>query len=67
MLELGRGSTQITFLPRVEDTLQTSTSRYLTSLQIFNRTYKLYCYRHKEAFSRIAPSPVHASTVTATH
>ncbi|KAM7125282.1 LOW QUALITY PROTEIN: ectonucleoside triphosphate diphosphohydrolase 6 [Molossus nigricans] len=46
MLELGRGSTQITFLPRVEDTLQTSTSRYLTSLQIFNRTYKLYCYSY---------------------
>ncbi|KAM5304863.1 LOW QUALITY PROTEIN: ectonucleoside triphosphate diphosphohydrolase 6 [Glossophaga mutica] len=42
MLDLGRGSTQITFLPRVEGTLQTSPPGCLTSPQIFNRTYKLY-------------------------
>ncbi|XP_066091999.1 ectonucleoside triphosphate diphosphohydrolase 6 isoform X4 [Saccopteryx bilineata] len=47
MLDLGGGSTQITFLPRVEDTLQTSPPGYLTSLQIFNRTYKLYSYSFK--------------------
>ncbi|XP_054443430.1 ectonucleoside triphosphate diphosphohydrolase 6 isoform X6 [Pteronotus mesoamericanus] len=46
MLDLGGGSTQITFLPRVEDTLQTSPPGYLTSLQIFNRTYKLYSYSY---------------------
>ncbi|XP_058990242.1 ectonucleoside triphosphate diphosphohydrolase 6 isoform X3 [Mustela lutreola] len=46
MLDLGGGSTQITFLPRVEDTLQTSPPGYLTSLQMFNRTYKLYSYSY---------------------
>uniref|UniRef100_G1PDM8 nucleoside diphosphate phosphatase n=3 Tax=Myotis lucifugus TaxID=59463 RepID=G1PDM8_MYOLU len=46
MLDLGGGSTQITFLPRVEDTLRTSPPGYLTSLQIFNRTYKLYSYSY---------------------
>uniref|UniRef100_A0A671F1W0 Ectonucleoside triphosphate diphosphohydrolase 6 n=1 Tax=Rhinolophus ferrumequinum TaxID=59479 RepID=A0A671F1W0_RHIFE len=45
MLDLGGGSTQITFLPRVQGTLQTSLPGYLTSLQMFNRTYKLYSYR----------------------
>ncbi|XP_024895360.1 ectonucleoside triphosphate diphosphohydrolase 6 isoform X2 [Pteropus alecto] len=46
MLDLGGGSTQITFLPRVQGTLQTSPPGYLTSLQIFNRTYKLYSYSY---------------------
>ncbi|XP_044774441.1 ectonucleoside triphosphate diphosphohydrolase 6 isoform X3 [Neomonachus schauinslandi] len=46
MLDLGGGSTQITFLPRLEDTLQTSPPGYLTSLQMFNRTYKLYSYSY---------------------
>ncbi|KAM5218961.1 ectonucleoside triphosphate diphosphohydrolase 6 isoform 3-T17 [Hipposideros larvatus] len=46
MLDLGGGSTQITFLPRVQDTLQTSPPGYLTSLQMFNRTYKLYSYSY---------------------
>ncbi|XP_025732773.1 ectonucleoside triphosphate diphosphohydrolase 6 isoform X1 [Callorhinus ursinus] len=46
MLDLGGGSTQITFLPRVEDTLQTSPPGYLTSLQMFNQTYKLYSYSY---------------------
>ncbi|XP_072799720.1 ectonucleoside triphosphate diphosphohydrolase 6 isoform X1 [Vicugna pacos] len=45
-LDLGGGSTQITFLPRVEGTLQTSPPGYLTSLQMFNRTYKLYSYSY---------------------
>ncbi|XP_029772357.1 ectonucleoside triphosphate diphosphohydrolase 6 isoform X2 [Suricata suricatta] len=46
MLDLGGGSTQITFLPRVEDTLQTCPPGYLTSLQMFNQTYKLYSYSY---------------------
>uniref|UniRef100_A0A671EW94 Ectonucleoside triphosphate diphosphohydrolase 6 n=1 Tax=Rhinolophus ferrumequinum TaxID=59479 RepID=A0A671EW94_RHIFE len=46
MLDLGGGSTQITFLPRVQGTLQTSLPGYLTSLQMFNRTYKLYSYSY---------------------
>uniref|UniRef100_A0A8C5KQJ7 nucleoside diphosphate phosphatase n=1 Tax=Jaculus jaculus TaxID=51337 RepID=A0A8C5KQJ7_JACJA len=45
MLDLGGGSTQITFLPRVEGTLQASPPGHLTALQMFNRTYKLYSYR----------------------
>ncbi|XP_049988029.1 ectonucleoside triphosphate diphosphohydrolase 6 isoform X2 [Alexandromys fortis] len=44
MLDLGGGSTQITFLPRVEGTLQASPPGHLTALQMFNRTYKLYSY-----------------------
>ncbi|XP_032462140.1 ectonucleoside triphosphate diphosphohydrolase 6 isoform X7 [Phocoena sinus] len=46
MLDLGGGSTQITFLPRFEDTLQTSPPGFLTSLQMFNRTYRLYSYSY---------------------
>uniref|UniRef100_A0A4X1V752 nucleoside diphosphate phosphatase n=1 Tax=Sus scrofa TaxID=9823 RepID=A0A4X1V752_PIG len=46
MLDLGGGSTQITFLPRLQGTLQTSPPGYLTSLQMFNRTYKLYSYSY---------------------
>ncbi|XP_052506463.1 ectonucleoside triphosphate diphosphohydrolase 6 isoform X2 [Budorcas taxicolor] len=46
MLDLGGGSTQITFLPRLEGTLQTSPPSFLTSLQVFNRTYRLYSYSY---------------------
>nr|XP_020733713.1 ectonucleoside triphosphate diphosphohydrolase 6 isoform X2 [Odocoileus virginianus texanus] len=46
MLDLGGGSTQITFLPRLEGTLQASPPSFLTSLQVFNRTYRLYSYSY---------------------
>ncbi|NXS11544.1 ENTP6 diphosphohydrolase, partial [Neodrepanis coruscans] len=46
MLDLGGGSTQITFLPRTEETLQTSPAGYTTSFQMFNYTYKLYSYSY---------------------
>ncbi|NXT66148.1 ENTP6 diphosphohydrolase, partial [Chaetops frenatus] len=46
MLDLGGGSTQITFLPRTEATLQTSPSGHTTSFQMFNHTYKLYSYSY---------------------
>ncbi|NXM75228.1 ENTP6 diphosphohydrolase, partial [Serilophus lunatus] len=55
MLDLGGGSTQITFLPRTEvidifsslqETLQTSPAGHTTSFQMFNRTYKLYSYSY---------------------
>ncbi|XP_057559314.1 ectonucleoside triphosphate diphosphohydrolase 6 isoform X3 [Hippopotamus amphibius kiboko] len=46
MLDLGGGSTQITFLPRLEGTLQTSPPGFLTSLQMFNRTYRLYSFSY---------------------
>ncbi|XP_063489947.1 ectonucleoside triphosphate diphosphohydrolase 6 isoform X11 [Symphalangus syndactylus] len=49
MLDLGGGSTQIAFLPRVEGTLQASPPGYLTALRMFNRTYKLYSYSGKPA------------------
>nr|XP_051690412.1 ectonucleoside triphosphate diphosphohydrolase 6 isoform X3 [Oryctolagus cuniculus]XP_051690413.1 ectonucleoside triphosphate diphosphohydrolase 6 isoform X3 [Oryctolagus cuniculus] len=46
MLDLGGGSTQITFLPSVEGTLQSSPPGHLTALQMFNRTYRLYSYSY---------------------
>ncbi|NWT21088.1 ENTP6 diphosphohydrolase, partial [Vireo altiloquus] len=46
MLDLGGGSTQITFLPRTEATLQTSPFGHTTSFQMFNHTYKLYSYSY---------------------
>uniref|UniRef100_A0A8C0B4D6 nucleoside diphosphate phosphatase n=1 Tax=Buteo japonicus TaxID=224669 RepID=A0A8C0B4D6_9AVES len=42
MLDLGGGSTQITFLPRTE----TSPAGHTTSFQMFNNTYKLYSYSY---------------------
>uniref|UniRef100_A0A8B9ST99 nucleoside diphosphate phosphatase n=1 Tax=Anas platyrhynchos TaxID=8839 RepID=A0A8B9ST99_ANAPL len=46
MLDLGGGSTQITFLPHTEATLQTSPAGHTTSFQMFNSTYKLYSYSY---------------------
>ncbi|NWY47730.1 ENTP6 diphosphohydrolase, partial [Sylvia atricapilla] len=46
MLDLGGGSTQITFLPRTKATLQTSPSGHTTSFQMFNHTYRLYSYSY---------------------
>ncbi|XP_016049874.1 ectonucleoside triphosphate diphosphohydrolase 6 isoform X2 [Erinaceus europaeus] len=46
MLDLGGGSTQISFLPRSEDTLQAAPPGHLTALQMFNRTYRLYAHSY---------------------
>ncbi|XP_005006597.1 ectonucleoside triphosphate diphosphohydrolase 6 isoform X2 [Cavia porcellus] len=46
MLDLGGGSTQITFLPRAKGTLEASPPGHLTSLQMFNRTYRLYSHSY---------------------
>ncbi|NXI36921.1 ENTP6 diphosphohydrolase, partial [Galbula dea] len=46
MLDLGGGSTQITFLPRTKATLQTSPAGHTTSFQMFNHTYNLYSYSY---------------------
>ncbi|CAM2110777.1 ectonucleoside triphosphate diphosphohydrolase 6 [Lepidochelys kempii] len=46
MLDLGGGSTQMTFLPITEITLQTSPAGHITSFQMFNNTYKLYSYSY---------------------
>ncbi|NWS69699.1 ENTP5 diphosphohydrolase, partial [Crotophaga sulcirostris] len=41
-LDLGGASTQITFLPRLEETLKETPGDFLTSFEMFNSTYKLY-------------------------
>lgn len=46
MLDLGGGSTQITFHPNDEKTLQSSPEGYITSFQMFNTTYRLYSYSY---------------------
>ncbi|XP_059576249.1 ectonucleoside triphosphate diphosphohydrolase 6 isoform X2 [Alligator mississippiensis] len=46
MLDLGGGSTQITFLPSSKTTLQTSPAGHLAAFQMFNNTYKLYSYSY---------------------
>ncbi|XP_041038967.1 ectonucleoside triphosphate diphosphohydrolase 6 [Carcharodon carcharias] len=46
ILDLGGGSTQITFLPHSEMTLQTSPINYITSIQMFNSTYTLYSHSY---------------------
>uniref|UniRef100_A0A8C2YG98 nucleoside diphosphate phosphatase n=1 Tax=Coturnix japonica TaxID=93934 RepID=A0A8C2YG98_COTJA len=43
-LDLGGASTQITFLPRFEETLKESPGDFLTSFEMFNSTYKLYTH-----------------------
>ncbi|KAK2104446.1 Ectonucleoside triphosphate diphosphohydrolase 5 [Saguinus oedipus] len=44
-LDLGGASTQITFLPQFEKTLEQTPKGYLTSFEMFNSTYKLYTHR----------------------
>ncbi|XP_036168666.1 ectonucleoside triphosphate diphosphohydrolase 5 isoform X2 [Myotis myotis] len=45
-LDLGGASTQITFLPQFQNTLEQTPRGYLTSFEMFNRTYKLYTYSY---------------------
>ncbi|XP_067092617.1 ectonucleoside triphosphate diphosphohydrolase 6 [Osmerus mordax] len=46
MLDLGGGSTQITFSPQDEKTIQTSPFDYITSFQMFNTTHTLYSHSY---------------------
>lgn len=46
MLDLGGGSTQITFSPQDEMTIQTSPIDYITSFQMFNSTHTLYSHSY---------------------
>lgn len=46
MLDLGGGSTQITFSPHSEKTLQTSPADYITSFPLFKTTYTLYSHSY---------------------
>ncbi|NXY86204.1 ENTP5 diphosphohydrolase, partial [Alcedo cyanopectus] len=45
-LDLGGASTQITFLPRFEETLKETPGDFLTSFEMFNSTYKLYTHSY---------------------
>ncbi|XP_041108087.1 ectonucleoside triphosphate diphosphohydrolase 6-like isoform X1 [Polyodon spathula] len=46
MLDLGGGSTQITFSPQDEKTIQTSPIDYITSFQMFSSTFSLYSHSY---------------------
>ncbi|XP_020481788.1 ectonucleoside triphosphate diphosphohydrolase 6 isoform X1 [Labrus bergylta] len=46
MLDLGGGSTQITFSPQDEKTIQTSPFEYIRSFQMFNNTYTVYTHSY---------------------
>uniref|UniRef100_UPI003AAE4FD3 ectonucleoside triphosphate diphosphohydrolase 6 n=1 Tax=Centroberyx gerrardi TaxID=166262 RepID=UPI003AAE4FD3 len=46
MLDLGGGSTQITFRPQDEKTIQTSPFDYISSFQMFNNTHTLYSHSY---------------------
>uniref|UniRef100_A0A8D0C2F0 nucleoside diphosphate phosphatase n=1 Tax=Salvator merianae TaxID=96440 RepID=A0A8D0C2F0_SALMN len=45
-LDLGGASTQITFLPQLEETLEQTPVDFLTSFEMFNSTYKLYTHSY---------------------
>ncbi|XP_074852906.1 nucleoside diphosphate phosphatase ENTPD5 isoform X1 [Carettochelys insculpta] len=45
-LDLGGASTQITFLPRFEETLEQTPVDFVTSFEMFNSTYKLYAHSY---------------------
>ncbi|XP_034624450.1 ectonucleoside triphosphate diphosphohydrolase 5 isoform X1 [Trachemys scripta elegans] len=45
-LDLGGASTQITFLPRSEETLEQTPVDFVTSFEMFNSTYKLYTHSY---------------------
>ncbi|XP_075185596.1 nucleoside diphosphate phosphatase ENTPD5 isoform X1 [Anomaloglossus baeobatrachus] len=46
ILDLGGGSTQITFLPLAKATLDQTPADFLTSFELFNSTYRLYTRRY---------------------
>ncbi|KAM9847373.1 ectonucleoside triphosphate diphosphohydrolase 6 isoform 2-T8 [Aulostomus maculatus] len=46
MLDLGGGSTQITFSPQDEKTIQTSPIDYIRSFQMFNSTHTVYTHSY---------------------
>ncbi|KAM9803769.1 LOW QUALITY PROTEIN: ectonucleoside triphosphate diphosphohydrolase 6 [Neosynchiropus ocellatus] len=46
MLDLGGGSTQITFRPQDERTIQSSPVDFITAFQVFNKTHSLYTHSY---------------------
>ncbi|KAJ7344983.1 hypothetical protein JRQ81_000933 [Phrynocephalus forsythii] len=45
-LDLGGASTQITFLPQLEETMEQTPADFFTSFQMFNSTFKLYTHSY---------------------
>ncbi|XP_043929563.1 ectonucleoside triphosphate diphosphohydrolase 5-like [Protopterus annectens] len=45
-LDLGGASTQITFLPQSQNTVLEAPENYLSSFEMFNRTYRLYTHSY---------------------
>ncbi|XP_028994413.1 ectonucleoside triphosphate diphosphohydrolase 5 [Betta splendens] len=46
ILDLGGGSTQITFLPKSRKTIQAAPSTYIARMNLFNHTYQLYTHSY---------------------
>ncbi|XP_059505012.1 ectonucleoside triphosphate diphosphohydrolase 5 isoform X2 [Stegostoma tigrinum] len=46
ILDLGGASTQITFLPQAESTLDSAPKDYISSFEMFNNFYKLYTHSY---------------------
>uniref|UniRef100_A0A8C6SZ84 nucleoside diphosphate phosphatase n=1 Tax=Neogobius melanostomus TaxID=47308 RepID=A0A8C6SZ84_9GOBI len=46
ILDLGGGSTQITFLPKSKKTVQSAPSSYIANFNLFNNTYQLYTHSY---------------------
>ncbi|XP_068194994.1 ectonucleoside triphosphate diphosphohydrolase 5-like [Antennarius striatus] len=46
ILDLGGGSTQITFLPKSKKTVETAPSTYISRFNLFNNTYQLYTHSY---------------------
>ncbi|XP_020775268.2 LOW QUALITY PROTEIN: ectonucleoside triphosphate diphosphohydrolase 5 [Boleophthalmus pectinirostris] len=46
ILDLGGGSTQITFLPKSKKTIQSAPSSYIANFNLFNHTYQLYTHSY---------------------
>lgn len=46
ILDLGGGSTQITFLPKSKKTIDSAPATYISSFDLFNHTYQLYTHSY---------------------
>nr|XP_057945971.1 ectonucleoside triphosphate diphosphohydrolase 5 [Doryrhamphus excisus]XP_057945972.1 ectonucleoside triphosphate diphosphohydrolase 5 [Doryrhamphus excisus] len=46
ILDLGGGSTQITFLPKSKKTIQSAPQSYIAKFDLFNSTYQLYTHSY---------------------
>uniref|UniRef100_A0A8D3DXE1 nucleoside diphosphate phosphatase n=1 Tax=Scophthalmus maximus TaxID=52904 RepID=A0A8D3DXE1_SCOMX len=46
ILDLGGGSTQITFLPKSRKTIQSAPTSYIAKFNLFNSTYQLYTHSY---------------------